>query len=64
MNTSTYILQKGRAISDPAFLYNLITQASLDCGRVFLGYRESSPNPKWLHTHIVACDIGKEASEY
>ena len=56
--------QERQGHNDPAFLYNLIIQASLNYGRAFLAYQESSPNPKWPDTHTVAYDIGKEAPEY
>jgi hypothetical protein len=46
--------QKRQGHNDPAFLYYLITQASLNYIRAFLDYQESSPNPKWLDTHNVA----------
>jgi hypothetical protein len=47
-------VSKRQEHDDPAFLYNLITQASLDDGRAFLSYRGNSPNPRWPDTHNIA----------
>jgi len=55
--------QKRQGHKDPAYLYNLIIQESLNHGLAFLGYQESSPNPKWPDTHNYAYDIGKETPE-
>jgi hypothetical protein len=56
--------QKRQGHNDPAFLYNLIAQASLNYGRaLLLSYRETSPNPKWPDTQNIAYDVRKESSE-
>lgn len=55
--------QKRQGHKDPAFLYNLIIQASLNHGLAFLGYQKNSPNPKWPDTHNAAYDIGTGTTE-
>ena len=49
--------------NDPAFPYNLITQANIDYGGAFLGYQKRSPNPRWPDTYTVASDIGTGTAE-
>lgn len=55
--------QERQGHNDPPFLYNLIIQATLNHGQVFLGYQENSPNPKSLDTHNVAYHIGMGTAE-